>query len=468
MNSFETVHFGFIRDIWKMFRKVLIANRGEIAVRIIRACRELGIPTVAIYSQADANSLHVRLATEAYCIGPAKSADSYLSIPAIMSAAMVSGADAIHPGYGFMSERADFAEICEQQGIKFIGPSSGAMRKMGDKATARKTMIENDVPVTPGTGIVRTVEEVQEFGNRVGYPIILKATAGGGGKGMRICRGDDEVENNMNLCQAEAKNFFGNPDIYAEKFLENPRHIEVQILGDSFGNVVHLGERDCSIQRRHQKLLEEAPSPAIDAQTRQEMGAAAVRAAKAINYEGAGTCEFLLDHDGKWYFMEMNTRIQVEHCVTEMISSVDLVREQILVAAGEPLSYTQDDIHLKGHAIECRINAENPAKDFMPNPGTISGYLAPGGFGIRVDSHVYQDYTIPPYYDSMIGKLICWGRDRNEARRRMYRALKEYVVTGVETTIPFHQAIIEDEVFMSGKFNTGFIEEFYKRKGIKD
>ena len=451
-----------------MFRKVLIANRGEIAVRIIRACRELGIPTVAIYSQADANSLHVRLATEAYCIGPAKSADSYLSIPAIMSAAMVSGADAIHPGYGFMSERADFAEICEKQGIKFIGPTAEAMRKMGDKATARKTMIENNVPVTPGTGIVRTVEEVQEFGNNVGYPIILKATAGGGGKGMRVCNNDDEVQLNMELCQAEAKNFFGNPDVYAEKFLVNPRHIEVQIMGDSFGNVVHLGERDCSIQRRHQKLLEEAPSPAIDAETRKEMGAAAVRAAKAINYEGAGTCEFLLDHDGKWYFMEMNTRIQVEHCVTEMISQVDLVREQILVAAGEKLSYTQDDIHLKGHAIECRINAENPAKGFMPNPGTISGYLAPGGFGVRVDSHVYQDYTIPPYYDSMIGKLICWGRDRNEARRRMYRALKEYVVTGVETTIPFHQAIVEDEVFMSGNFNTGFIEDFYKRKGLED
>ncbi len=451
-----------------MFRKVLIANRGEIAVRIIRACRELGIPTVAIYSQADANSLHVRLATEAYCIGPAKSADSYLSIPAIMSAAMVSGADAIHPGYGFMSERADFAEICEKQGIKFIGPTAEAMRKMGDKATARKTMIENDVPVTPGTGIVKTVEEVQDFANEVGYPIILKATAGGGGKGMRICRSDEEVELNMELCQSEAKNFFGNPDVYAEKYLENPRHIEVQILGDSFGNVVHLGERDCSIQRRHQKLLEEAPSPAINEETRKQMGAAAVRAAKAINYEGAGTCEFLLDHDGKWYFMEMNTRIQVEHCVTEMISSVDLVREQILVAAGEKLSYTQSDIHLKGHAIECRINAENPRKGFMPNPGTISGYLAPGGFGVRVDSHVYQDYTIPPYYDSMIGKLICWGRTRNEARRRMYRALKEYVVTGVETTIPFHQAIIEDEVFMSGNFNTGFIEDFYKRKGLSE
>ena len=448
-----------------MFRKVLIANRGEIAVRIIRACRELGLPTVAIYSQADANSLHVRLATESYCIGPAQSAKSYLSIPAIISAAIVSGADAIHPGYGFMSERADFAEICEKHGIKFIGPTAQAMRKMGDKATARKTMIENDVPVTPGTGILKTVQEVKDFAHKAGYPIILKATAGGGGKGMRVVRCDEEVETNFNLCQSEAQNFFGNPDVYAEKFLENPRHIEVQILGDQYGNVVHLGERDCSIQRRHQKLLEEAPSPAIDEATRKEMGAAAVRAAKAINYEGAGTCEFLLDHDGKWYFMEMNTRIQVEHCVTEMISNIDLVREQILVASGEKLDFTQDDIVLRGHAIECRINAENPEKDFMPNPGTITGYVTPGGFGVRVDSHAYQDYKIPPYYDSMIGKLICWGRTRNEARRRMYRALKEYVITGVETTIPFHQSIIEDPVFMSGKFNTGFIEDFYKRTG---
>ena len=450
-----------------MFRKVLIANRGEIAVRIIRACREIGLPTVAIYSQADANSLHVRLATEAYCIGPASSSQSYLSIPAIMSAAIVSGADAIHPGYGFMSERADFAEICAKHNIKFIGPTPEAMRKMGDKATARKTMIENDVPVTPGTGILRTPEEVKEFAEKVGYPIILKATAGGGGKGMRIVRSDEDVETNMQICQTEAQNFFGNPDVYAEKYLENPRHIEVQILADQYGNVVHLGERDCSIQRRHQKLLEEAPSPAINEETRREMGAAAVRAAKAINYEGAGTCEFLLDSDGKWYFMEMNTRIQVEHCVTEMISNVDLVREQIMVAAGEKLDFSQEDIILRGHAIECRINAEDPEKDFMPNPGQITGYVTPGGFGVRVDSHVYQDYKIPPYYDSMIGKLICWGRTRNEARRRMYRALKEYVVTGIETTIPFHQDIIEDEVFISGNFNTGFIEDFYKRKKDK-
>lgn len=448
-----------------MFKKVLIANRGEIAVRVIRACRELGIPTVAIYSQADAEALHVSLATEAYCIGPAQSKKSYLSIPAIISTALLCGADAIHPGYGFMSERADFVNICKQHGIKFIGPSAEAMKKMGDKATARKTMTEHNVPVTPGTGLVQDIEEVRAFANKVGYPIIIKATAGGGGKGMRIVRKEDELESMMNMCQQEAQNGFGNPNVYVEKYLENPRHIEVQILGDSFGNVVHLGERDCSIQRRHQKLIEEAPSPAIDKNTRREMGEAAVRAAKAINYEGAGTIEFLLDKDGKWYFMEMNTRVQVEHCVTEMISNIDIVREQILVASGEKLSFTQQDVMLRGHAIECRINAENPEKDFMPNPGKIDGYVAPGGFGVRVDSHVYPGYSIPPYYDSMIGKLICWGRNRNEARRRMYRALKEYVITGIETTIPFHQDIVEDEVFMSGNFNTGFIEDYYERKG---
>ena len=447
-----------------MFKRVLIANRGEIAVRVIRACRELGIPTLAVYSEADANSLHVRLATDAFCIGPAPSVDSYLNIPAIVATAMTAGCDAIHPGYGFLSERAEFAEICEMHNIKFIGPSAESMRKMGDKATARKTMIENNVPVTPGTGIVKNVKEVKEFAHKVGYPIILKATAGGGGKGMRIVRSDEELDTNMKLCQQEADKFFGNPNLYAEKYLENPRHIEVQIIADSFGNVIHLGERDCSIQRRHQKLLEEAPSPAIDEETRKEMGAAAIRAAKAINYEGVGTCEFLLDNNGKWYFMEMNTRIQVEHCVTEMISQVDIVREQILVASGEKLSHTQDDIKLRGHAIECRINAEDPENDFMPCPGKIDGYFAPGGFGIRVDSHVYPGYTIPPYYDSMIGKLICWGENRKQARRRMYQALKEYVITGIKTTIPFHQSIIEDDVFKSGEFNTGFIEDFYRRR----
>ena len=447
-----------------MFKRVLIANRGEIAVRVIRACRELGIPTVAVYSQADAESLHVRLATDSFCIGPAPSIDSYLNIPSIVSTALTTGCDAIHPGYGFLSERAEFAEICAMHDIKFIGPSSKSMRMMGDKATARKTMIEHNVPVTPGMGIVRSLAEVKEFAHKVGYPIILKATAGGGGKGMRVVRSDEELETNLNLCRQEAEKFFGNPDVYAEKFLENPRHIEVQILADSYGNVIHLGERDCSIQRRHQKLLEEAPSPAIDEETRKEMGAAAVRAAKAVNYEGAGTCEFLLDHDGKWYFMEMNTRVQVEHCVTEMISQIDIVREQILVASGEKLGYTQDDVKLRGHAIECRINAEDPDNDFMPCPGKIDGYFAPGGFGIRVDSHVYPGYSIPPYYDSMLGKLICWGENRKQARRRMYQALKEYVITGVKTTIPFHQSLIEDEVFKSGQFNTGFIEDFYKRR----
>ena len=442
-----------------MFRKVLVANRGEISVRIIRACRELGIPTVAVYSEADANSLHVRLATDAYCIGPADSAKSYLSIPAMMSVAELAGVDAIHPGYGFLSERADFAEICEQHGIKFIGPSSVSMRKMGDKATARKTMIDNDVPVIPGTGIIREAKEIKKFAKKVGYPVIIKATAGGGGKGMRVIRNDSEIETSFSLCRTEAGKSFGNPDVYCEKYLENPRHIEVQIIGDKYGHYIHLGERDCSVQRRHQKLLEEAPSPAVDERMRKKMG----EAAKAVKYEGVGTCEFLLDKD-KWYFMEMNTRVQVEHCVTEMISQVDIVREQIRVAAGERLGYKQNDIKLKGHAIECRINAENPDKDFLPCAGTIEGYVQPGGFGVRVDSHVYPGYTIPPYYDSMIGKLICWGENRNQARRRMYQALKEYVVIGLDTTIPFHQSIIEDEVFMSGNFNTSFLEDFYKRK----
>lgn len=447
-----------------MFKKVLIANRGEIAVRIIRACREIGIPTVAIYSQADADSLHVSLATEAYCIGPAQSGKSYLNIPTIISTALTCGADAIHPGYGFMAERSDFVDICSEHGIKFIGPSSDAMNKMGDKATARKTMQDSNVPTTPGTDLIEDLNEAKAFAKKVGYPVIIKATAGGGGKGMRIVRKENELEDNMRLCKTEAQNSFGNAGVYIEKYLENPRHIEVQIIGDSFGNVVHLGERDCSIQRRHQKLIEEAPSPAIDEKTRKAMGDAAVTAAKAINYEGAGTIEFLLDSDGSYYFMEMNTRIQVEHCVSEMISNVDLVKEQIKVAAGLPLSFTQEDIKLNGHAIECRINAEDPEKDFMPCPGEIKGYIAPGGFGIRVDSHSYPGYKIPPFYDSMIGKLICWGRDREEARRRMYRALKEYVVTGIKTTIPFHQEIIENKTFISGVFNTGFIAEYTAEK----
>jgi len=447
-----------------MFKKVLIANRGEVAVRIIRACREIGIPTVAVYSQADSNSLHVSLATEAYCIGPAESTKSYLNIPAIISAALISGADAIHPGYGFMSERADFAEICKEHNIKFIGPSPESMRLMGDKATARKTMMSKNVPITPGTGIITDIEEAKAAAKKFGYPVIVKATAGGGGKGMRVANSDEELEQNITLCRQEAEKFFGNPGVYMEKYLVNPRHIEVQIIADSFGNVIHLGERDCSIQRRHQKLVEEAPSPAVDEQTRKNLGDAAVRAAKAAGYEGVGTIEFLLDKDKNFYFMEMNTRLQVEHGISEMISNIDIVREQINIAAGKPLSYKQEDVKIYGHAIECRINAEDPERNFLPAPGEINGYITPGGFGVRVDSHVYSGYKIPPYYDSLISKLMCWAPTREEARRRMYRALKEYVITGVKTTLPFYQELIEDEVFISGKFDTGFMNTYKQNK----
>ncbi len=447
-----------------MFKKVLIANRGEVAVRIIRACREIGIPTVAVYSQADANSLHVSLATEAYCIGPNESSKSYLNIPAIISAALVSGADAIHPGYGFMSERADFAEICAEHNIKFIGPSPESMQLMGDKATARKTMASKNVPITPGTGIITDIEEAKTQAKKFGYPVIVKATAGGGGKGMRVANNDAELEQNITLCRQEAEKFFGNPDVYMEKYLVNPRHIEVQIIADKFGNVVHLGERDCSIQRRHQKLVEEAPSPAVSEEIRKKLGDAAVRAAKAANYEGVGTIEFLLDKDKNFYFMEMNTRLQVEHGISEMISNVDIVREQINIAAGNPLSFKQEDIKLYGHAIECRINAEDPERNFLPAPGEINGYITPGGFGVRVDSHVYSGYKIPPYYDSLISKVMCWAPTREEARRRMYRALKEYVITGVKTTLPFYQELIEDEVFISGNFDTGFMNTYKQNK----
>ena len=447
-----------------MFKKVLIANRGEVAVRIIRACRELGIPTVAVYSQADANSLHVSLATEAYCIGPNESAKSYLNIPAIISAALISGADAIHPGYGFMSERADFAEICKEHNIKFIGPSPESMQLMGDKATARKTMTANNVPITPGTGIITDIEEAKVNAKKFGYPVIVKATAGGGGKGMRVANNDEELEQNIVLCRQEAEKFFGNPDVYMEKFLVNPRHIEVQVIADKFGNVIHLGERDCSIQRRHQKLVEEAPSPAVSEDIRKKLGEAAVRAAKAANYEGVGTIEFLLDKDKNFYFMEMNTRLQVEHGITEMISNMDIVREQINIAAGQPLSVKQSDVKLYGHAIECRINAEDPDRNFLPAPGEINGYITPGGFGVRVDSHVYSGYKIPPYYDSLISKVMCWAPTREEARRRMYRALKEYVITGVKTTLPFYQDLIEDEVFISGVFDTGFMNTYKQNK----
>ena len=448
-----------------MFKKVLIANRGEIAVRIIRACRELGIATVAVYSQADAQSLHVSLADEAYCIGPAESAKSYLHIPALISVALTTGADAIHPGYGFLSERADFVDICEEHHIKFIGPSSDAMRKMGDKATARATMEAHNVPITPGLGIVQDVEEIKKFAQKVNYPIIIKATAGGGGKGMRIVRKEEDLEEAFIVCQNEAQKAFANGEVYVEKFIENPRHIEVQILADNYGNVIQLGERECSIQRRNQKLLEEAPSVAINENLRKEMGQAAINAAKSINYTGTGTIEFLLDESDpknkKFYFMEMNTRVQVEHCVTEMVTGIDIVKEQIRVAQGEILSYKQEDVKINGHAIECRINAEDYEKFFMPCPGQIDGYIVPGGFGTRVDSHVYPSYKIPPNYDSLIGKLICWGRNRDEARKTMLRALNDYIITGIKTTIGFHKKILNNYNFITGNINTNFIEENY-------
>jgi acetyl-CoA carboxylase biotin carboxylase subunit len=448
-----------------MIKKLLIANRGEIAVRIIRACKELGIATVAVYSQADEDSLHVNFADEAYCIGPAAGAKSYLNVPNIISTALMAGVDAIHPGYGFLAENADFAEICRDHNIKFVGPSPESIRSMGDKASAKKTMIENKVPTVPGTtGLIEDVEEAKAWVRKVGCPVIIKATAGGGGRGMRIVRHESEFEKMMEIARSEAATCFGNSGVYIEKFLETPRHIEVQIIADQFGNVVHFGERDCSIQRRHQKLIEEAPSPAITPEIREKMGLAAVNAAKGINYEGVGTIEFLLDSDKSFYFMEMNTRIQVEHPVTEMVCNIDLVKEQIRVAGGERLSFSQKDIKVIGHAIECRINAEDPDKDFMPCPGTIEGYIPPGGPGVRVDSHVYPNYKIPPYYDSLISKLICYGKDREEARIRMLRALDEYAITGIKTSIPFHQKVLRHEQFIKGDFSTNFIEKYMSKK----
>lgn len=449
--------------------KLLIANRGEIALRIIRACKELGIPTVAVYSEIDEDSLHVSLADEAYCIGPGPSAKSYLNIPNIISTALMTGADAIHPGYGFLSENAEFAEICRDHNIKFVGASPENIRAMGDKASAKKTMIDNKVPTVPGlAGLVEDVNKIKPQIEEVGYPVIVKATAGGGGRGMRIVRHEGELEEMYNLARAEADCAFGNGGVYIEKYLENPRHIEVQIIADGFGNVVHLGERDCSIQRRHQKLIEEAPSPAVSPEIREQMGRAAVDAAKGIGYEGAGTIEFLFDKDNNFYFMEMNTRIQVEHPVTEMVTDTDLLKEQIKVAAGEKLSFTQDDIQIRGHAIECRINAEDADKNFMPCPGRVEGYVAPGGPGVRVDSHMYTNYKIPPTYDSLMAKLICYGKDREEARIRMLRALDEYAITGVKTTIPFSQKILKHSKFIEGDFNTGFIPDHMMNQETKE
>lgn len=443
-------------------KKVLIANRGEIAVRIIRACKELGIQSVAVYSEADADALHVKLADEAYCIGPKLSKDSYLSFPALLSVAEKTGADGIHPGYGFVSENADFAEACENAGIKFIGPSSDSIKIMGIKDVARTTMEAAGVPLVPGTGIVPDIETGKEWAAKIGYPVIIKATAGGGGKGIRVARTEEDLVKGIEITQKEAAAAFGNPGVYLEKFIEYFRHCEIQVLADGYGSVVHLGERDCTVQRRMQKLVEEAPSPALSSERRAEMGAAAVKAAQACNYEGAGTIEFIYDYqEDKFYFMEMNTRIQVEHPVTEMISGVDLVQQQLKIASGEKLPFTQDDIKLNGWAIECRINAENAYKNFMPSAGTVDTYITPGGYGVRIDSAVYAGYTIPPYYDSMVAKLIVHADTREEAIAKMNRALSEFEVSGpgINTTIPFHQALMNNDVFKSAQFNTKFLEE---------
>lgn len=445
-----------------MIKKLLIANRGEIAVRIIRACKELGIETVAVYSEADQESLHVQLADEAYCIGPNLSSDSYLNFTNIMSVATLTQSDAIHPGYGFLAENADFAEICQACNIIFVGPSPYAIQKMGTKDIARETMEQAGVPIVPGSkGIIKDEKEGAEVAKQIGYPVIIKATAGGGGKGIRVARNEEELLKGIRVTQNEAEKAFGNPGVYLEKYIENFRHVEIQVLADNHGNVIHLGERDCTVQRRLQKLIEETPSPAITPEIRKEMGDAAVRAAKAVNYSGAGTIEFIFDlDDQEFYFMEMNTRIQVEHPVTEMVTGVDLIKEQIKIANNEELSYKQEDITFEGWAIECRINAENPERDFMPSPGKIDMYLPPGGLGVRVDSAVYPGYSIPPYYDSMIAKLITYGATRQEAIDRMKRALDEYVIEGIHTTIPFHSKMMEHPVFVEGKFNTRFLEKY--------
>jgi acetyl-CoA carboxylase biotin carboxylase subunit len=444
-----------------MFKKVLIANRGEIAVRIIRACREMKIATVAVYSEADRQALHVQMADEAYCIGPAAAKNSYLNIANIISVAAATQADALHPGYGFLAENADFAEICRERGIVFIGPDAAAIKKMGAKATARATMQQAGVPIIPGSaGLIERAEDTAFLAQEIGYPVIVKATAGGGGKGMRVALNEGELQKAIRQAQKEAEAAFGNSGIYLEKYLEEPRHVEIQIMADQQGNVVYLGERDCSIQRRHQKLIEEAPSPALDEQLRNKMGNAALLAAKSVNYCGAGTVEFLLDKHSHFYFMEMNTRIQVEHPVTEWITGFDLIKEQIAVAAGYPLSFRQADIKINGWAIECRINAENPAKNFMPSPGKVTVYRPPDGFGVRVDSAVYPGYEISPFYDSLVAKVIVWGKNRPEAIQRMKRALGEFAIEGIQTTIPFHQKLLEHEVFLSGDFNTGFLDHY--------
>ncbi|MFK9093227.1 acetyl-CoA carboxylase biotin carboxylase subunit [Bacillus salipaludis] len=443
-----------------MIKKLLIANRGEIAVRIIRACREMGIESVAVYSEADREALHVQLADEAYCIGPTSSKESYLNVTNIISVAKLTACDAIHPGYGFLAENADFAELCRECNITFVGPSPEAITKMGTKDIARETMREAGVPIVPGsTGIINDIDEALELVKKIEYPVIIKATAGGGGKGIRVAKNEQELIKGINITQQEALTAFGNPGVYIEKYIEDFRHVEIQVLGDTYGNTIHLGERDCSIQRRLQKLLEETPSPALDGEIREEMGNAAVKAAKAVDYSGAGTVEFIYDYrNRKYYFMEMNTRIQVEHPVTEMVTGIDLIKEMIRVASGEKLTITQQDVTFTGWAIECRINAENPEKNFLPSAGKIKMYLPPGGLGVRIDSAAYPGYTIPPYYDSMIAKVISYGSSREEAISRMKRALSEFVVEGIHTTIPFHLKLLEHEKFVEGNFNTKFLE----------
>ena len=442
-----------------MIKKVLIANRGEIALRVLRACQELDVEAVVVYSEADRDSLPVRLASEAVCIGKGPSTQSYLNVQNILSAAAITGCDAVHPGYGFLSENARFAAMCADHDITFIGPSPHAIAQMGDKATARALMQAAGVPTVPGSdGVVPGPEEARVYAESIGYPVLIKATAGGGGRGMRVAHHPRDLQENLKLATKEAAAAFGNGDVYLEKYLEEPRHIEIQVVADRHGHVVHLGERDCSVQRRHQKLLEEAPSPALSQALREEMGRAAINAARSVNYEGVGTVEFLLDKHGKYYFMEMNTRIQVEHPVTELVTGIDLVKEQLRIASGEPLGYAQEDIRISGHAIECRINAEDPDRDFQPSPGTIEAYVAPGGPGVRVDSHAYPGYVIPPYYDSMIGKLIVWAPDRKQAIARMSRALGEYAITGVKTTIPLQERILGNAFFRNGEVYTNFVQ----------
>jgi acetyl-CoA carboxylase biotin carboxylase subunit len=445
-----------------MFKKVLIANRGEIALRIIRACRELGIPTVAIYSEPDRESLHVRFADEDVCIGPAPPSKSYLDPKRIVAAAEVTGADAVHPGYGFLAENADFAQICADCGLTFIGPTPETIRRMGDKAVARQTMQEASVPILPGSdGPVADPQAGLIAANEIGFPVIIKAAGGGGGRGMRICRDPGDLEMLILAAQTEAKLAFNNPAVYIERYIENPRHVEFQVIGDSRGNVVHLGERDCTVQRRHQKLIEESPSPGISEETRRKMAAAAILAADAVGYHSAGTIEFLVEPDGRFYFMEMNTRIQVEHPVTEEQTDIDLVKEQIMVATGEPLGFTQSQVQFSGHTMEVRINAENPDNDFRPSPGRITSFHVPGGHGVRVDTHAYAQYTIPPYYDSLIAKLIVHGKTREQALTKMERALGEFVIEGIHTTIDFHRKVIASAEFRSGQFDTTFVERHF-------